>query len=55
MAFDATVPFQYKEAFERARYEVDLVDVEKFFTKAQIALAKSSQQGYAKFMAERGI
>jgi 4-hydroxy-3-polyprenylbenzoate decarboxylase len=55
MAFDATVPFQYKEAFERARYEVELVDLEKFFSKEQIALAKSSQQGYAKFMAERGI
>ena len=55
MAFDATVPFQYKDAFERARYEMDVVDLEKFFSKEQLALARASQRGYAQWMAEHGI
>jgi len=55
MAIDATRPFIYKEAFERARYEVQLVDLKKFYTEAEIAKAKESQKDYAKFMADRGI
>jgi 4-hydroxy-3-polyprenylbenzoate decarboxylase len=55
MAIDATRPFVHKEAFERARYEVQLVDLKKFYTDAQIAKAKESQRDYAKFMADRGI
>jgi 4-hydroxy-3-polyprenylbenzoate decarboxylase len=55
MAIDATRPFIYKEAFERARYEVQMVDLKKFYTEAEIARAKESQKDYAKFMADRGI
>ncbi|MBI3076353.1 MAG: UbiD family decarboxylase [Deltaproteobacteria bacterium] len=55
MAIDATVPFRYRDAFGRARYEVEMVDLRKFFTEDQIAKGKSFQYGYAKWMAERGI
>jgi hypothetical protein len=49
------VPFVYKEAFERARYDVELVDLRKWFSDEQIARAKATQEGYAKWMAERGV
>ncbi len=55
LAIDATVPFVFKEAFERARYEVELVDLAKWFSPEQIARAKASQEGYARWMADRGI
>jgi 4-hydroxy-3-polyprenylbenzoate decarboxylase len=54
-AIDATRPFVHKEAFQRARYEVELVDLAKFYTPEQIAKARESQRDYARFMAERGI
>ena len=55
LGIDATRPFVYKDAFERARYEVEIVDLKKFYTEQQIAKAKESQRDYAKFMADRGI
>lgn len=55
MGIDATRPFIYKEAFERARYEVEMVDLSTFYSESQIAKAKESQRDYAKFMADRGI
>jgi 4-hydroxy-3-polyprenylbenzoate decarboxylase len=55
MAIDATRPFVYKDAFRRASYEVQLVDLKKFYTPDQITKAKESQRDYAKFMADRGI
>jgi 4-hydroxy-3-polyprenylbenzoate decarboxylase len=55
LAIDATVPFIYKDAFERASYAVETVDLSKWFSTEQIARAKASQAGYAKWMAERGI
>ena len=39
----------------RASYEVDMVDLAKFYTKDQIKKAKETQVDYAKFMADRGI
>ncbi len=55
LGIDATRPFVYKDAFERARYEVEMVDLAKFYTAEQIAKAKESQRDYAKFLAGRGI
>ena len=55
MGIDATRPFVYKDAFERARYEIGLVDLKKWFTPEQIDRARASQEGYARWMAERGI
>jgi 4-hydroxy-3-polyprenylbenzoate decarboxylase len=54
-AIDATRPFVYKDAFRRARYEVEMVDLRKFYTEEQVRKAKASQRDYAKFMADRGI
>jgi 4-hydroxy-3-polyprenylbenzoate decarboxylase len=55
LAIDATRPFIHRDAFRRASYEVDLVDLKKFYTEAEIAKAKATQTDYAKFMADRGI
>src|SRR6266699_2533825 len=55
MGIDATRPFIYKDAFERARYNVEVVDLAKFYSPEQIRKAKAGQRDYAKFLAERGI
>lgn len=54
-AIDATVPFIYKDAFERAHYETKSVDLSRFYTPEQIAKAKAVQNEYSKFMSQRGI
>jgi hypothetical protein len=55
MGIDATRPFIHKDAFERARYNVEVVDLAKFYSPEQIQKAKEGQRDYAKFLAERGI
>jgi 4-hydroxy-3-polyprenylbenzoate decarboxylase len=55
MGIDATRPFVYRDAFQRARYDVEVVDLAKFFTPEQIARAKATQRDYARFLADRGI
>src|SRR5439155_487901 len=55
LGIDATRPFIYKDAFERARYNVEVVDLAKFYSPEQIEKAKAGQRDYAKFLAERGI
>ena len=55
MGIDATRPFIHKDAFERARYNVEVVDLARFYSPEQIKKAKAGQRDYAKFLAERGI
>jgi hypothetical protein len=55
MGVDATRPFVYKDAFERARYNVEVVDLAKFYSPDQIRKAREGQRDYAKFLADRGI
>src|SRR6266508_623509 len=55
MGIDATRPFIHKDAFERARYNIEVVDLAKFYSPEQIRQAKEGQRDYAKFLAERGI
>jgi len=55
LGIDATRPFIHKDAFERARYNVEVVDLTKFYSPEQIQKAKAGQRDYAKFLAERGI
>jgi gallate decarboxylase subunit C len=55
MGIDATRPFIYKDAFERARYNVEVVDLARFYSPEQIRQAKDGQRDYAKFLADRGI
>jgi UbiD family decarboxylase len=55
MGIDATRPFIHKDAFERARYNVEVVDLAKFYSPEQIRQAKDGQRDYAKFLADRGI
>ncbi|MBI4483765.1 MAG: UbiD family decarboxylase [Acidobacteria bacterium] len=54
LAIDATVPFRYRDAFERPPYAVSEVDLGKFFTPEQIAKAKKTQTEYAKFFSRTG-
>ncbi len=39
MGIDATRPFIYKDAFERARYNIEVVDLAKFYSPEQIRQA----------------
>jgi len=39
----------------RARYNVEVVDLAKFYSPEQIRQAKAGQRDYAKFLADRGI
>lgn len=52
---DATVPYKYKEAFERASYPIDVVSLKDWFTNEQIEKARSFQEPYAKWFGESGI
>ncbi|MBI2303923.1 MAG: UbiD family decarboxylase [Chloroflexi bacterium] len=55
MAIDATVPFEYQWAFERAQYPIDRVDLKQWFSSQDIAKALASQSDYASKLAKRGI
>jgi 3-polyprenyl-4-hydroxybenzoate decarboxylase len=55
IGIDATVPFQYRDAFLRASYPIDVVNLKDFFTDQQIEKAKSFQEAYAKWFSESGI
>lgn len=55
IGIDATVPYQYTDAFERASYPIDVVNLKDWFTDEQIEKARSFQEPYAKWFAESGI
>ncbi len=52
---DATVPYQYRDAFLRASYPIDVVNLKNWFTNEQIEKAESFQEPYAKWFSETGI
>jgi len=55
IGIDATVPYKYTDAFDRASYPVDKVNLKDWFTPEQITKAQSFQEAYAKWFAESGI
>ncbi|MBI2288362.1 MAG: UbiD family decarboxylase [Chloroflexi bacterium] len=55
IGLDATVPFRYRDAFERAGYPIERVDLKKWFSEEQIARVRSLQSEYARSLAKRGI
>lgn len=55
IGIDATIPYQYRDAFLRASYPVNVVDLKEFFTGQQIEKAKSFQDAYARWFSETGI
>jgi len=55
IGIDATVPFQYRDAFERASYPIDVVDLKDWFSEEEIERAKSHQEAYARWFSEAGI
>lgn len=52
---DATVPYKYRDAFLRASYPIEKVQLKDFFSDTQIQKAQSFQEAYAKWFAEVGI
>lgn len=55
IALDATCPFDYKWAFERAGYPIDRVDLRKWFAEDKIAKARTRQNEYARWLSSVGI
>ncbi len=55
VAYDATKPFIYNDAFERPPYPVKQVDPSKWFSKEEIAKAQKSMTDYGRFMARTGF
>ncbi len=55
IGIDATVPYQYRDAFVRSSYPVNMVNLKDFFTDQQIEKAKSFQEAYARWFSEAGI
>ena len=54
IAYDATIPFAYKDAFERPPYPVKQVDPSKWFTPEEMERASSSMPEYGRYMSRTG-
>jgi 4-hydroxy-3-polyprenylbenzoate decarboxylase len=54
LGIDATVPFEARPQFERAKYPVDRVDLSRWFSKEELAKALSLQDEYARVLARTG-
>ena len=55
IGLDATVPFRYRDAFKRAGYPIEKVDLKKWFSEEQIAKVRAVQSEYARSLSVRGI
>ena len=55
LGIDATVPYRHWDAFERASYPIDVVQLEDWFSEDQIEKAKSFQEPYGRWFSETGI
>ena len=56
IGIDATVPFSFKDVFERPAYPMDRVgDLRKWFSEEDLAWARSQQNDYARFLSRSGI
>ena len=54
MGIDATIPFEAKGEFDRAKYPVDRVELSKWFSEEEIAAARKLQNEYARLLAQTG-
>ncbi|MBI2816200.1 MAG: UbiD family decarboxylase [Acidobacteria bacterium] len=54
IAIDCTMPFQYKDAFERPPYPVTLVDPSKWFAADEIVKSKAKMTEWGHYMAKTG-
>ena len=55
VTIDCTMPFRFKDAFERPPYPVKLVDASNWFTPEQISSSIAKMTEYGKFMAKAGF
>ena len=54
IGLDATLSFRFRDAFERAHYPVEMVDLKKWFSEEQISKVRALQSEYARSLASRG-
>ncbi|MBI4333566.1 MAG: UbiD family decarboxylase [Chloroflexi bacterium] len=54
LGLDATVPFEGKWNFERSRHPVDKIDLNRWFSAAELARIRAQQSPYARLMSQRG-
>lgn len=55
LGFDATVPFQYVAAFDKAHYPIDGIDLNDWFTDDQIKAGKAGQSEFARLFSRTGF
>lgn len=55
IGIDATVPFRYRDAFERASYPIAAVELKDWFSETEIEKVKTYQEEYAKWFSLSGI
>jgi 4-hydroxy-3-polyprenylbenzoate decarboxylase len=55
IAYDATIPFVYKDAFERPPYPVSKVDPLNWFSKEEVQKGMASMTDYGRFLAKTGF
>ncbi len=54
LAIDATLPLKTKKQYQRAQYHVDKVDLKKWFSEEDLAMARTLQPEYARSLAKSG-
>lgn len=54
IGLDATVPMEFRYAFERSKYPIEKADLAKWFKPDEIAEALSRQNEYSRYLAEKG-
>jgi len=54
IGINATVPYNLKWAYERAKYPVHLIDLRKYFSDEEIQRAQALQSEYARSLSRRG-
>ena len=54
IGFDATVPYNLRHLFTKAKYPVDKIDLKKWLSEADISRAQAMQSEYAKLLAKTG-
>lgn len=54
IALDATIPYNAKWNFERAKHPVDKIDLSSFLSNEELAAIKKQQAPYARYLSLRG-
>jgi len=55
IGIDATVPFEFKEIFDRPQYPMKKIDAKKWFSQQALDKVRFEQTEYARWLADTGI